>query len=251
MATSTVIPAPKASLQPLIDRAAHFISQARATNTVAAYRSDWQHFTTWCAQHGAVELPAAPATIALYCADLASVAKVSTITRRLAAIAKAHQADGHESPCSTRNAAVAEVLAGIKREKGTLSGGKEPLLTDDVRRLLATLPRNLLGERDAALLLIGFAGGFRRSELAALNVEDLEECGDGLRVLLRRSKTDQVGTGRIVGIPFGSDPLTCPVRAYKRWLEASGITFGPAFRNVDRHGRMSTKAITPELSHSW
>jgi integrase len=125
--------------------------------------------------------------------------------------------------------------------------GKEPLLTAEVRRIVETLPGGLLGIRDAALLLLGYAGGFRRSELAYLAVEDIETCEDGLKILLRRSKTDQIGEGRKIGIPWGSDPRTCPVRAFGRWIEAGGIVAGPLFRNVDRHGNLAARAITPQV----
>ena len=114
--------------------------------------------------------------------------------------------------------------------------------------MVATLPDNLLGLRDRALLLIGFAGAFRRSELVSLDVEDVEECAEGLRVTLRRSKTDQEGAGEVKGIPYGRKLETCPVRALRAWLEAAGITAGPIFRSVNRHGqvqpgRLSDKAV--------
>jgi integrase len=138
-------------------------------------------------------------------------------------------------------------LAGIRREKGTLPAGKAPLMTGDLTRLSNALPANPLGTRDRALLLIGFAGGFRRSELSALDIEDIEVVDDGLRVLLRRSKTDPEGAGRHVGIPFGSNPKTCPVRAYRRWLEVSGIATGSVFRAIDRHGRIGAGPITAQV----
>src|SRR6516225_4108628 len=115
-------------------------------------------------------------------------------------------------------------------------------MTAHLARLTSVLPSNTLGIRDRALLLIGFAGGFRRSELAALSVDDSEATEDGLRVLLRKSKNDAEGAGRHVGIPFGSDPKTCPVRAYRRWLEVSSIAAGPVFRAINRHGHISTAA---------
>ena len=132
-------------------------------------------------------------------------------------------------------------------EKGVAPAGKSPLLTDHVRRIVRALPESLLGRRDAALLLVGFAGGFRRSELAGLNREDVEFTRDGLKVNLRRSKTDQEGAGRLVGVPFGSDPQTCPVRTLETWITAAGIDQGPLFRGVDRHGRMSETAITAQV----
>jgi site-specific recombinase XerD len=237
----------EAGLQPLVRKAVHFISMSRAENTLRAYRCDWKHFVAWCGQHGVASMPAAAATAAMYISDLAEAMKTTTVTRRLAAIAKAHQAAGFESPCSMKHAAVWETLAGIRREKGTLQNGKAPLMTRDLGRLLSALPPNALGIRDRALLLVGFAGGFRRSELAGLTVEDIEVTEDGLRLLLRRSKTDAEGASRQIGIPFGSNPQTCPVRAYRKWLEASGIAAGPVFRAINRHGRIGAKAITPQV----
>lgn len=233
-------------LGPLMDKARGYVAASKATNTVRAYRSDWRHFTDWCTARGLPTLPAAPATIALYIADLGGVAKPSTITRRLAAIAKAHQAAGHESPCAMRHAAVKEVLSGIKRTHGTAQAGKAALLTGDLRRLLAVIPDSLLGKRDAALLLLGFAGAFRRSELVSLDIPDAEFSEDGLKVTLRRSKTDQEGRGRTVGVPYGSNPQLCPVRSLRHWLEAAGITQGPLFRYVSRHGRIAAAALTDQ-----
>jgi integrase len=136
-------------------------------------------------------------------------------------------------------------MAGIRRTKGTAQQGKDPLLTEDVRAIAAALPEGLLGVRDRALLLLGFAGAFRRSELVSLNAEDVTFTGDGLVILLRRSKTDQEGEGRKVGIPYGSHPETCPVRALRVWLDALGITEGPLFRSV-QHGRIQPGRLCDE-----
>jgi len=140
------------------------------------------------------------------------------------------------------------VWAGIRRAKGTAQAGKAPALTADVRAMVATLPDTLLGVRDRALLLLGFAGAFRRSELVGLDVADLEAGRAGLVVALRRSKTDQEGAGRKLGVPYGAHPATCPVRAVQEWLDATGLTAGPLFRSVNRHeqlqpGRLSDKAV--------
>ncbi len=118
------------------------------------------------------------------------------------------------------------------------------MLTADLRLMIAVLPDSLIGRRDACLLLLGFASALRRSELVALNVEDLSETDEGLVVTVRRSKTDQEGEGREIGVPYGSNPSTCPVRATRAWLEASGIESGPVFRSVDRHGTVGTTALS-------
>lgn len=140
------------------------------------------------------------------------------------------------------------VWAGIRRTKGVAQQGKAPAVTADVRAMVAALPDTLLGLRDRAILLLGFAGAFRRSELVDLDREDLEIGSEGITATLRRSKTDQEGEGRKIGIPYGVRPETCPVRAILAWLDAAGIEDGPMFRSVNRHGqlqpgRLSDKAV--------
>ena len=162
------------------------------------------------------------------------------MTRRLTAITKAHQVSGEKSPATMQQAAVSETLKGIRRTLGTAQTTKAALLTTDIRKMVEALPETLAGCRDRALLLLGFAGGFRRSELAALNVEDVLATEDGLVVKLLRSKTDPEGQGRDVGIPYGSGSGTCPVRALNAWVTAAGIGQGALFRGVDRHGHVSS-----------
>ncbi len=225
-----------------IDAAKEYIAHAKAENTIKGYHSDWKHFETWCRTRILEFLPANPETVALYIADLANSGyKVATLSRRLAAIGKAHQAAGHDSPTSKRNRAVSEVWAGIRRVKGTAPTQKVPVTTDRLKMMLKTLPKSLRGARDRALLLLGFAGAFRRSELVSLTIRDLVFCPEGLTVTLRKSKTDQEGEGRRVGIPCGRRSSTCPVRSVRAWLEASLITEGPLFRSMDRYGRIGAK----------
>jgi integrase len=232
---------------PMVESARRYISQAKAENTIRAYRSDWQCFSTWCASKELQSLPARPESIACFIAETADAgAKVSTISRRLAAISKAHEAVGHESPCSMRHAVVSETFKGVRREHGTAQQGRAPLLTVHIRRILSALPDCLIGVRDRALVLLGFAGGFRRSELVMLKMEDLDFTDDGLVITVRRSKTDQEGAGRKVGIPYGSDPQTCPVRSLKRWFASAGITEGYVFRAIDRAGRIAATRLSPQ-----
>jgi len=224
-------------------QAREFAAAAKAGNTLRAYRADWQDFCAWCGAHRASPIPATPETVALYLTERASTLKVSSLARRLTTINRAHQAAGQASPATMQNAVVSEVWKGIKRTKGIAQRGKKPLLTPDVKRIVAELPHDLRGLRDRALLLTGFAGGFRRSELAALRVEDLETSPDGVIVRLARSKTDQEGQGRPVALPYGSDPETCPVRMLRGWLEQAEIAHGPVFRAIDRRGRVSDQAL--------
>ena len=136
------------------------------------------------------------------------------------------------------------MLQGIRRRKGVAPDQVHAIALDDLRKMVAALPEGLAGSRDHALLLLGFAGAFRRSELVALNVEDLEKTEDGVVVHIRRSKTDQEAAGRHVGIPYGSTNL-CPVTAPRHWLEAALISSDPVFRKVDRHGHVGAEHLSP------
>jgi integrase len=159
---------------------------------------------------------------------------------KCSSITKAHQAAGFASPASMQHAVVSETLKGIRRTLGTAQPGKEPLLTADILAMLDCLDDSRIGVRNRALLLVGFAGGFRRSELAHLNTEDITETAAGLVIRVQRSKTDPEGKGISVALPYGSTAATCPVRSYRAWILAAGITSGSAFRAVDRHGRVAS-----------
>jgi site-specific recombinase XerD len=224
-------------LAEIADRAKEFVQQSKSKNTIRAYRADWAHFESWCRSHGQSSLPASPECVALYVTDLADTHKTATITRRISAISQAHQITGLETP--TKSSQVRLVLAGIRRSKGTAQIAKTPVLVEDLRRMLAGLPENLLGVRDRVLLLIGFCGAFRRSELVALDAADVAITRDGLVLTIRRSKTDQEGEGRKIGIPYAAHVETCAVRSLQDWLEKSGITEGPLFRPIDRFGKMA------------
>ncbi len=213
-----------------------YVAASRAENSTRVYRTGWAQFAFWCAGHGVTALPANGETVALYVADLAKVAKPATIDSRLAAVSAAHRAAGYDSP--TKEEAVRLVRRGVRRTLGTAQRQVRPVTVPELRKMVQGLGADMGGCRDRALLLLGFAGAMRRSELVGLDVADVTEGTDGLRVHLQRSKTDQEGAGRTIGIPFGSNPVTCPVRAWRAWLELSSITEGPAFRPVDRHGHI-------------
>jgi len=226
-------------------QAEHYFRASQAENTRRAYAADWRHFLGWCKAAGRGSLPAVPETLVLYLSALAQTAKTSTLTRRVSAISQAHQASGFESP--TQQLAVRKVMAGIRREKGTAQIGKKPIVTEDLRAMVATLKgKRILDVRDRALLLMGFAGAFRRSELVGLNVDDIEINREGLVVTLRHSKTDPEGQGRRVGIPYGSTPATCPIRALLSWLEILGADQGPLFRKINRHQQIGGKRLTSQ-----
>lgn len=230
---------------PLSEQARDYLRNAKSENTRRAYRADWAHFEAWCSAQGKLALPATEETLVLYFTELASTHKTSTLARRVSSISQVHLAAGFESP--TRTPVLRNLLAGIRRTKGTAPAVKTPVMTEELRLMVNATSGDLLGGRDRALLLIGFAGGFRRSELVSLDFEDLEFQREGVIVTLRRSKTDQEGRGRRIGIPLGSGK-TCPVRALEKWIELSRIIVGPLFRPVNRHGqvgpaRLSDKAV--------
>lgn len=223
------------SLAETTERARGYFEASQAGNTRRAYTSGLRHFQAWCGERGLEALPARPQTVALYLADYAGRLKVSTLQQRLSAIAGAHKLKGLGSP--TRHAAVTTVWSGIKRTHGTAQQGKAPILGADLRAMLTALPDSLTGIRDWALLLVGFGGAFRRSELVTLDWSDIEETAEGLVVTLKRSKSDQEGEGAKVGIPRGRTPETCPYAALRAWKEISGSD-GPVFRCLTRHGRI-------------
>ncbi len=202
-----------------------YAGQAKAANTLRASRADWADCTAWCDRYTLPPLPAAPETVALYLAALAdSGRKASTLQRRLSAISQAHQAAGHPTP--TRDSVVRRTWGGIRRAIGTAQAGKDPLVTEELRRLIAALPPPPGRARPRPP-----AGRLRRRlpplGLVGLDLADVRCERDGLVVTLRHSKTDQEGEGRRVGLPFGSRPETCPVRALQDWLAAGGIQTGP------------------------
>ena len=233
------------SLDAVDEQARQYIADAVAQNTRRAYRSDWRLFTSWCADRGLEPLPASASTVARFLTDQAATKTVATLHRRLSAIVQAHRAAGHPSPSDDQT--VRTVWRGIRRSKGTAPTKKRPLLTEDVRRLLAVLPDDLLGARDRALLLLGFAGALRRSELVELDVADVELVPDrGALVTIRRSKTDQEGQGERIPLHTGADPATCPVSTLATWLEVSGIEAGPIFRPINRHLTISPDRLTAQ-----
>ena len=234
------------ALAALGEQADAYVQAGKAGSTRRAYASDWQDFLAWADWRGLAGLPAEPSTVALYLAALAVDGKrPATIERRRAAIAFAHKVAGHISP--THHAMVDEVIAGIRRELGAAQHGKTPALSADVRAMVERLPGDLRGARDRALLLLGFAGAFRRSELVALDVEDVLEAPAGLLITIRRGKTDQEGRGRRLAIPYGQHAASCPVRAYQDWRHAAALTSGALFRGISSHGqllgRLSDKGV--------
>jgi site-specific recombinase XerD len=227
----------------LIYKSKHYVENSKSENTLRAYRSDWNDFVSWCKEHQREFIPASDETVSLYITHLADMGfKVGTIQRRLSSISIAHQAKNLESP--THSTKVKAVWQGIRNVHGVAQVGKKPLLVEDLKRIVETMPPTLRGLRDRAILLVGFAGAFRRSELVGLDVEDVEFRRNGLTVMIRRSKTDQEGQGRKVGIPYGSQLETCPVRTLEEWLEKAQIRSGPLFRKVNKADKVEPRRLS-------
>lgn len=230
----------------LLAQAESSFRAARAGSTLRAYSHDWQQFRLWCERNALIALPASSQTVILYSTDLTKnqLKKWNTLSRRLAAISQLHSQAGFESP--TRSWVVKQFLQGLRRELGVAPARKKPLLVADLQEIVKQIPDSMLGKRDRALLLVGFTGAFRRSELIGLNIEDLEETRDGMVVHIRRSKTDPEGEGRKLGIPRGVDRATCPIRAILEWSAAAQLSSGPLFRSVNRHGQVLGARLSGE-----
>jgi site-specific recombinase XerD len=214
---------------------------SKAPNTLLAYKTAWTHFRNWTATRGVSALPALPETIAAYLvARMKEGRKASTLAVAVAAIRHAHKAAGLTTP--TEHEAVSMVVRGIRRTIGTAPIQKQPATAERVSAMLAHVGPDIQGLRDRALILLGMAGAFRRSELIALNFEDLTFTENGVDIFVRRSKTDQEGEGYLVAIPTGESLR--PVAAVKAWIAAAGITDGPLFRPVNKGGRIVSTRLT-------
>jgi site-specific recombinase XerD len=230
-----------ATLGPELEEAAGYARAEKAESTRRAYRSDFAQFRSWCETKRVPALPATPEAVAAFLAAEASRgAKVATIGRRLAAIRYAHKLAGHEPP--TNSEAVKATVRGIRRTARSSPTRKTPATADKVLAMVSKADTELKGFRDRAILLLGFAGAFRRSELIALDVADLEFCDGGLRVTIRKSKTDQEGLGATIAITRGA--VACPVDAVRAWIKAGAIVDGPLFRPVTRTGKISARRLS-------
>lgn len=228
---------------------------SRARNTVRCYASCWRSFSAWCAERGAAPLPAAPELVEAYLASLAEAgAHHGTCRAHMSAIAAYHRAAGVDDP--TRAEAVRLVIGGIARQHGTAPRRRvAPVTVEVLRAMLATLDRaTLRGRRDAAVLLVGFAGAFRRSELVNLDLRDIQFLEGELRITLRKSKTDQAGRGFVKHIAAADDPALCPILALRVWLEAAGLRQGRVFRAVSRYDavadRLSSNGIADVIKNA-
>jgi site-specific recombinase XerD len=234
----------------LAAQALDLVANRRAANTRRAYESDFAHFADWCSTMGLSPLPATPEAVFLYLSalvadDNAARYAISTLDRRLAAITYVHETQGH--PASpAKHVRVRELMAGIRRTYGRPQDKRDPLTTAQLKAMVDRLDvTTRRGLRDRALLLVGYAGAFRRSELAPLQVGQLRRRGDGYVVSLVRTKDDQEGHGREVGIPAFPRSALCPVAALDAWLTEAAITTGPVFRKVTRYDTVTDRPLSP------
>jgi site-specific recombinase XerD len=213
----------------------------KALSTRKAYGTDFRIFKAWCDGKGVGSLPASPETVAAFlAAEAGAGVKPSTLSRRVAAIRYAHKLAGVETPTDAEG--VKATMRGIRRTFGGARNKKAPAVAAKIRSMVATAPEGLAGLRDRALLLLGFAGAFRRSELVALDVADTEENETGMLVTIRGSKTDQERQGVTIAIARGD--IACPVKALRAWLDAAGIEAGPLFRPIDKAGTVAASRLT-------
>ena len=212
------------------------LKNSKASNTLRAYQADFRDFSNFCSQNGFKEMPANPKILSLYLTQLSSTSKYSTLKRRIASIGILHKLKGHY--LDTKHPIIVENLMGIKRKFGINQKGKKPLLINDLKLIINVIDK-IKGSinkrlRDKAILLIGFSGGFRRSELVNIDYEDLEFVNEGVKIFIKRSKTDQSGEGSIKAIPYFDNEIYCPVKTLKNWLNEEKIKTGKIFNVSDK-----------------
>jgi len=239
----TTHPSDVVPIEDLLREAQETANHSIPPNTLRGYRADWSDFSQWCQHRKLSALPANPTTLCAYLIARAHTHKLSSLRRRLTVIGKVHKIRSEPNPVNDER--VRKTWRGLLRTKGEAQTRKAPLLVEDLRKMMQSLPETLAGLRDRAIILLGFAGAMRRSEIVALDVADLELTKEGLVVNIRRSKTDQTMKGRKIGIPFGQHESTCPVRSVQRWLEQAHIIEGPLFRKVNRFGRVEPTRFSP------
>ena len=218
------------------------LRSSKADNTLRAYKSDFKDFGVFCAKHGFSSMPTEPKVVSLYLTHLSANSKISTLRRRLVSIGIVHKLKGHY--LDTKHPIIIENLMGIKRKKGSVQIGKKPILINHLKQIINTIDEQKIEKikklRNKTLILLGFGGGFRRAELISIDKEDLDFVDEGVKITLRRSKTDQFGEGLIKGLPYFTNEKYCPVTNLKNWLILSKIKTGPIFRRFKK-GTILTK----------
>ena len=221
---------------------------SKANNTLRAYKSDFKDFTTFCAKHGFNSMPSEPKVVSLYLTHLSKNSKISTLRRRLVSIGVVHKLKGHY--LDTKHPVIIENLLGIKRKKGSIQIGKKPILINHLKQIINVIDDQKIEKikklRNKALILVGFSGGFRRTELVSIDCEDLDFVKEGVKITLRRSKTDQFGEGQIKGLPYFTNEKYCPVTSLKNWIYLSKIKTGPIFRRFAKGSILTGHRLTDQ-----
>jgi site-specific recombinase XerD len=224
------------------------LKSSKANNTLRAYKSDFKDFGAFCSRHGLSSLPTEPKIVSLYLTHLSKNSKISTLRRRLVSISMVHKLKGHY--LDTKHPIIVENLMGIRRVKGSIQKGKKPILINHLKLIINSIneqnSNNTKKLRDKAIILIGFGGGFRRTELISIDYEDLEFVPEGLKIIVRKSKTDQFGEGMIKGLPYFDDQNYCPVINLRNWLEISKIKSGPIFRRFSKGSVLTDNRLTDQ-----
>ena len=224
------------------------LKSSKSNNTLRAYKSDFKDFGAFCFRYGLNSLPTEPKIVSLYLTHLSKNSKFSTLRRRLVSISMVHKLKGHYF--DTKHPIIVENLMGIRRLKGSIQKGKKPILINHLKLIINSINEQKTNEtkklRDKAIILIGFGGGFRRTELISIDYEDLEFVPEGLKITLKKSKTDQFGEGMIKGLPYFDDENYCPVTNLKKWLEISNINSGPIFRRFSKGTILTDNRLTDQ-----
>ena len=225
------------------------LQNSKANNTVRAYKSDFNDFGLFCAKNGFKSLPSEPKIVSLYLTYLSTKdVKMSTLKRRLVSIGVIHKLKGHY--LDTKHPSIIENIMGIKRRKGSIQKGKKPLLINNLKNIINVIDKEKIEEikkiRDRSIILIGFSGGFRRNEIVSLDYEDLDFVEEGLKISLKRSKTDQFGAGSVKGLPYFDNSHYCPVVSIRKWIEISKINSGPLFRRFTKGSKLSDNRLSDQ-----
>ena len=225
------------------------LQSSKANNTVRAYKSDFKDFGIFCAKNGFKSLPSDPKIVSLYLTHLSTKdAKMSTLKRRLVSIGVIHKLKGYY--LDTKHPSIIENIMGIKRRKGSIQNGKKPLLINNLKKLINVIDKQKKEEikklRDRSIILIGFSGAFRRNELVSLDYDDLDFVPEGLKINIRRSKTDQFGEGSTKGLPYFNNSQYCPVVSLQKWIKISKIGSGPLFRRFTKGSNLSENRLTDQ-----
>ena len=236
------------NLKSLHEATLNNLKSSKANNTLRAYKSDYKDFGAFCAKHGLNSLPTEPKIVSLYLTHLSKNSKISTLRRRLVSISMIHKLKGYY--LDTKHPIIVENLMGIRRVKGSKQIGKKPLLINHLKLIINVINQQKIHDfkklRDKSIILIGFGGGFRRTELISIDHEDLEFVPEGLKINIKRSKTDQFGEGMTKGLPYFTNEIYCPVLNLKKWLEVSKIKSGPIFRRFSKGLTITNKRLTDQ-----